>query len=203
MSLRRGVAPPVEPSPPVSQKSDLENSPVSGAELATQTGESLPANGIEPKPIKRTLSAISEFLLKVDLFKHLGDEALYALASQVRLIHHPEGHVIRDTNRDTASVDGLYVIKSGMAKVTRPSESWEAEAVLAILRQGNCFGEIGLIDGLPPSANVTAMEPLECYFLGRDAFLSALKENPEIALGMLPSLGNMVRSADHWIARLL
>ena len=97
----------------------------------------------------------------------------------------------------------MYIIKSGVAKVTRSSENWEAEAVLAILRQGDCFGEIGLIDGLPPSANVTAMESMECYFLAREAFLTALEENPKIALGMLPSLGQMVRAAGQWIARLL
>jgi len=145
----------------------------------------------------------AEFLAKIGPFKHLNEEALASLASQVRLIYLPEGHMIRNTMRDTTSVDGLYIVKSGVAKVTKPSQSWEAEAVLAILGQGNCFGEIGLLDGLPPSANVTAMEPMECYVLSRDDFLSALERNPEIALGMLPGLATMVRSADQWIAQLL
>jgi len=145
----------------------------------------------------------TEFLAKIGLFKHLKADALASLASQVRLIYLPEGHMIRNTMRDTTSVDGLYIVKSGVAKVTKPSQSWEAEAVLAILGQGDCFGEIGLLDGLPPSANVTAMEPMECYVLSRDDFLPALEKNPEIALGMLPSLATMVRSADQWIAQLL
>ena len=144
-----------------------------------------------------------DFLRSVELFKHLNKDALESLSNQLRLVCLPEGHVIRDTTRDSAPVDGLYIIKSGVAKVTRASQNWEAEAVLAVLRPGNCFGEIGLIDGLPPSANVTAVEPMECYFLPRDAFLAALEENPEIALGMVHSLGTMVRAADQWIAQLL
>ena len=144
-----------------------------------------------------------DFLRRVDLFKHLNKEALERLSSQVRLVCLPEGQVIRDTARDTAPVDGLYIIKSGVAKVKRSSQVWEAEAVLAILKPGNCFGEIGLIDGQPPSANVTAVEPMECYFLPREAFLEALEENPEIAMGMVHSLGTMVRAADQWIAQLL
>jgi len=144
-----------------------------------------------------------DFLRRVDLFKHLNKEALERLSSQVRLVCLPEGQVIRDTARDTAPVDGLYIIKSGVAKVTRSSQVWEAEAVLAILKPGNCYGEIGLIDGQPPSANVTAVEPMECYFLPREAFLEALEENPEIAMGMVHSLGTMVRAADQWIAQLL
>ena len=154
-------------------------------------------------PSRRFLVDTAEFLSKVGLFKYLKDDVLERLASQVRLIYLPEGHMIRNTNRDTTPVDGLYIIKSGVVKVTKPSQSWEAEAVLAILGQGHCFGEIGLLDGLPPSANVTAMEAMECYFLARDAFHPALEENPEIALGMLPGLANMVRSADQWIAQLL
>ena len=144
-----------------------------------------------------------KFLRGVALFNNIDGDVLSKLASETRLIHLPRGHLVRDTRRDTVSVDGLYILKSGIAKVTRSSQSWEAEAVLAILHPGQCFGEIGLIDGLPPSANVATMEPMECYFLPRDAFTAALQENPQIALGMLPALANMVRSADQWIAELL
>ena len=146
---------------------------------------------------------VVEFLESLPLFRYLNADAMHRLASQARIIHFSDGHKIRDVARDTAPVDGLYIIKSGVAKVSKPSESWEAEAVLAILGRGSCFGEIGLLDGLPPSANVTALEPMECFFLARDEFLSALEENPEIALGMLPGLSAMVRGADRWIAQLL
>ena len=98
-------------------------------------------------------------------------------------------------NDDSESIDGLYLIKSGAAKVTKSSENGQVEAVVAILREGNWFGEIGLIDGLPPSANVTAMQPMKCFFLPRNAFLEALNENPEIAVSMLPGLGSMVTVA--------
>ena len=125
---------------------------------------------------------IMEFLRGVQLFGHLSDDVLMRMADAAHLVYLQRGQVIRDTNRLTASVDGLYVIKSGTAKVTKASENRGSEAVLAIPRPGHCFGEISLIDGLPPSANVTAMEPMECYFLPREAFLQDLKQNPEIAL---------------------
>ena len=141
----------------------------------------------------------AEFLGNVELFKRVKPQALEHLATQVRLVDLPEGHIIKDSD----PVDGLYIIKTGMAKVTKTADRWEGEAVLAILRRGNSFGELGLIDGLPRSANVTAMEPTQCYFLPRDNFLLALEQNPEIAAGMLPALAVMVRNADQWIAQLL
>ena len=147
------------------------------------------------------------FLGKISLFKELSPKALERLAAETNLVYFPEGHLIRDTARfetdETSDIDGLYIIKTGTAKVTTSSENGEVEAVIAILRDGNWFGEIGLIDGLSPSANVCSMSPMECFFLPRRAFLDALEKNPEIALGMLPGLGSMVRSADQWIAQLL
>ena len=142
---------------------------------------------------------IAEFLLQVDLFKHLKPEILQGLGSRMRMVYLLEGHIIQDSGPP----GGLYIIESGMAKVTKAAERGEAEAVLAILKPGSSFGEISLIDGLPSSANVTTMEPTWCYYLPRETFLAALEESPEIAVGMLPALASMVRNADQWIAQLL
>ena len=155
-----------------------ESVPLKSADVGPLVQPQTPPNG------RRDVGPV-EFLRKVELFKRLDYAELEHLGHMMRSVRLGEGQIIRDTTRDTASVDGLYLIKSGVARVTRSSESWEAEAVLAILRQGDCFGEIGLIDGLPPSANVTAMESMECYFLPREAFLAELEKNPKIALGML------------------
>ena len=142
----------------------------------------------------------TEFFRGVDLFKYLSETQLERLKGLAVEVSFPEGNIIMDND----AADGLYIVKSGMAKVTKTaSEASGVEAVLALLRQGNSFGEISLIDGLPRSANVTAMGPMVCYFLPRDAFLLALKEAPEIALGMLPALASMVRSADQWVAQLI
>ena len=133
-----------------------------------------------------------KFLADVELFKHLDPETLRKLASRVHLVTLPAGHVIRE-NEPT---DGLYIIKSGIAKVTKPAAGGDLEVDLATLLQGESFGEIGLIDGLPRSATVTAIEPMTCYYLPRPVFLTAVSENPEIALGMLPAMAAMVRNAD-------
>ena len=75
--------------------------------------------------------------------------------------------------------------------------------MLAILSQGDSFGEIGLIDGLPRSADVTAMNAVECYILERDDYLAVLEQHPEMARSMLEALASMVRNADAWLARTI
>ncbi len=136
-----------------------------------------------------------EFFRGVDLFKYLGENQLERLANLAIKRSLPEGTIIKEMD----AADGLYILESGVAQVTKSSAGAAgSEAVLATLHQGNCFGEISLIDGLPRSANVTAIGPIVCYFLPRKAFINALMENPQISFAMLQSFASMVRSADNW-----
>lgn len=123
------------------------------------------------------------------------------------LVYFPEGHLVHHASRSETpgnlGLDGLQIINSGSAKVTTPSAGGEIEAVIAILREGDWFGEISLNDGLPPPADVTSISTMECYCLPRAGFLDALSEPTEIAVSMLPRLSRMVRSAGKWISQLL
>ncbi len=136
-----------------------------------------------------------DFFRGVDLFKYLGENQLERLASVAVKRSIPDGVIIRELD----GADGLYILESGLAQVTKSAAgACGSDAVLATLHQGNSFGEISLIDGLPRSANVTAIGSIVCYFLPREAFLHALMENPQMALAMLQSFASMVRSADNW-----
>ena len=139
------------------------------------------------------------FLREVSLFQYLDKDGMTRLASRVREVSLPQGHVLKENEPG----DGLYIIRSGVVKVTKPASGQQAEVDLSILRRGNFFGEIGLIDGLPRSASVTALELTECYFLPRPVYIIAVRENPEIALAMLPALAAMVRNADQIAQTLL
>ena len=142
----------------------------------------------------------SEFLGGIDLFKDLSPGQLDRLSASAVELSFPVGEIFKDN----AAADGLYIIKSGMIKVTKSAaETSGVEAVLAILKPGNSFGELSFIDGLPRSANVAAMAPSVWYFLPRDAFLLVLRENLEIAYAMLPALASMARSSDQWVASLI
>lgn len=139
-----------------------------------------------------------EFLGRVELFKHLDRASLSHLATKLKFVSFPEGPIVKKGDPG----DALYIVKSGLASVTTSGGPSGTEAVLAILKSGDSFGEVALIDGQPRTADVTATGPVECYRLSRDDFLSALDEHLEIAKGILPCLAAMVRSADLWIDSL-
>ena len=118
-----------------------------------------------------------DFFRGVGLFKNLTESQLEKFAEFAVEVSFPAGSIIREAH----AADGMFVIKSGMAKVTKSgTATGGAEVELAILHQGNVFGEISLTR----SAKVTALGPVECYFLPRDAFMQVITDNPEIAVAM-------------------
>ncbi len=99
------------------------------------------------------------------------------------------------------STDSLYIMLSGRAKVTNTDEEGR-EIILAWLGPGEFFGEMGLIDGSPRSANVVAAEACELLLLSKDAFQRCLQENFDVAQKLMKILVLRLRDADRKIESL-
>ena len=94
----------------------------------------------------------------------------------------------------------LYVVLSGPARIEhearrQPDRSSTSSA------PGGFFGEMGLIDDQPRAATVIAVEPTECALLARWDFQNELREDPDIALALLPVLNARIRELDARLAR--
>lgn len=97
--------------------------------------------------------------------------------------------------------DSLFILLTGRAKVTNSDEEGK-EIILAMLEPGEFFGEMGLIDGSPRSADVVALEPCELLVLGKADFQRCLAENFPVALKMMMILVRRLREADRKIESL-
>ncbi len=75
----------------------------------------------------------------------------------------------------------FYVIKKGKAQVTARSGKDKVE--LAELKAGDFFGEMSLLEEVPVSATVKAMEAdTEILTIGHEIFQQMLKDNPPLEL---------------------
>jgi len=99
------------------------------------------------------------------------------------------------------TTDSLYILLAGRAKVTNCDEEGR-EIILAWLGPGEFFGEMGLIDGSPRSANVIAMEHCELLHIGRDDFQRCMQENFVVAQRLMQILVHRLRDADRKIESL-
>jgi len=70
------------------------------------------------------------------------------------------------------------------------------EVILAIFSEGDFFGEMGILDGMPRSADAVALESSELYFLNRSDFLKFLKNNENAIQSILYSLSMRLRKTD-------
>jgi CRP-like cAMP-binding protein len=79
------------------------------------------------------------------------------------------------------------VIASGIVTVQLPSKT-AAPTRISSLGPSAIFGEMGLVDGAPRSADVVAETDAECWVLSIDALRGYLKANPSIMNLVLTNL---------------
>lgn len=137
-------------------------------------------------------------LKKIPLFAGLPDAQLEQIARMAvsrKVVRHTTIVYVGD------STDSLFVIVSGSAKVlNRDAEG--NEVILTLLGSGECFGEMGLIDGSPRSADVVANENCELLVIAKADFTSVLAGNVDLCLNIMKSLVLRLREANRKIESL-
>ncbi len=108
----------------------------------------------------------------IPLLRNLNEDVLQELAAQFNTQQVPPGTPIIVQGDHT---DRFYIIARGKVEVwtTSPSGS---RISLAILRDGDYFGETAILTGEPRTANVEALTPTLVLSLQRSALISLLEE---------------------------
>ena len=142
---------------------------------------------------------LDETLLNVPLFADLSEAEIQRISMITRKKKYPKNSVIV-FEKDPG--DSLYIVDSGQVKVVLTGEDGR-EVILSVLGEADFFGEMALIDDMPRSANVIAMEDSRLIVLYRDDFHRVLEEQPRIGLGLLRAMSRRLRSADDKIGGLV
>jgi len=128
-------------------------------------------------------------LKTVHLFRSLTDEELRTLAAGMDHVRYTTGEVV---TRQGSAAHWLYVLTAGSAEIRvdptsltaggAPREApASAKIVVARITAPDFFGEMSLMTGEPRSADVVALDDLDCYRLGHETFKTVLLARPEIA----------------------
>lgn len=118
------------------------------------------------------------------LFGNLPPADIDMLASYARVERFHKAAVIFRKGDTTA---GLMAVLRGQVKISVPSAEGK-EAVLNIIRAGQVFGEIALLDGRPRTADAIAMIDCDLLVLERREFVPLLRANPDLALRIMELL---------------
>jgi CRP-like cAMP-binding protein len=134
-------------------------------------------------------SGVIEILHNSALFYRLDDEHLATLAAKFKPVTFKRNQVIYLKNEPG---DGLYLIRSGRVKISVINTDGK-DLIINIYGPGEVHGEMSVFDGMPRSANATAIEAGEAYLLSRQAFHELLKEIPVLASNIISLLSRRLR----------
>ncbi len=110
----------------------------------------------------------------VPLFAQLDGDLLAALAQRLAVERYPAGDVIVNEGEPG---DKLYVIHKGQAEVLAYDPAGN-QRHLAVLREGDYFGEVALLYDVPRTATIRALTPVQLFSLSKEDFNILLSAVP-------------------------
>jgi hypothetical protein len=117
-----------------------------------------------------------EALRALEIFAAAPQAVLERLAGAMAAVQFAPGETIV---REGDPADALFIIDEGRVAVTAMGEG-DREQVLRAMGPGTYFGEIGLLERIPRTATVTAVEATSCSRIDGDVFMEALTETPSV-----------------------
>lgn len=132
---------------------------------------------------------IVEILSSFALFADLGRADLQAVSHTFEEESFSEGQRVL---RQGFSGTGFYLILQGEAAVVIDGHERTR------LARGDFFGEISILLGEPPNADVTALTPLICIVLPGNQLTEWLAAKPMVTLRMLQAEVRRLRATSRW-----
>ena len=136
-------------------------------------------------------------LARVDLFSGLPKKELKDLATYCREGTYSAGSVLLSQGEQGL---GLFILTKGTVRITRKNSPDGAEEVLGTAGAGDVIGEMALLDDLPRSATVTAVDDVTLLALPfwefRRILRRILSSDPDVGLDLLAVLSRRLRKAE-------
>ena len=113
------------------------------------------------------------------------------------------GKVYRDGEvivRQGEAGDCMYVIQTGQVEALQEKEGKEVR--LAVLGDGDVFGEMALFERAARSATVRALGDVRVLTVDKRTFLRRIHQDPSLAFRILQKMSYRIRELDAEIVRM-
>jgi CRP-like cAMP-binding protein len=136
----------------------------------------------------------TQLLLKVPLLRDLSSDVFDELNRTIQVNDVVRGQIII---KKGSKNDSFYFLLKGRLQAVDLTEDGR-EVGLNFLTNGDYFGELSVIDGLPRSATVVAMEDSLIASLSRAHALDLIYKNPTVVAILLKKLAESIRHASDY-----
>ncbi len=138
-----------------------------------------------------TMNDYADFIKSVYYFNSLSNENIQRILGVCSCEVFHTGRVIFE---EGSQGDAFYIIIKGTVEIWKNYDKKDMNLV-AIQGPGSFFGEMAIIDSLPRSATVKAIEEVHTLVISRQNFLKIVEENSSIALAIMRSMSSVLRSS--------
>lgn len=132
---------------------------------------------------------IVDTLAAFTMFADLSRPQLQSVAHIFDEAWFPEGQKIL---RQGLTGSGFYVILEGECAIVVDGQR------RSTLTRGDFFGEVSVLLGEPPSADVVALGPVRCLVVAGPRVEDFLVANPRVMFRMLQAQARRLRDANRW-----
>ena len=143
-------------------------------------------------------SAQRQLLRRSPLFTRLADAEIDAILAHATVARHAENEQIFAKGDPGNS---MMAVLKGRVMISTPSPDGR-QVVLTVMREGDVFGEIALLDGGERTADASAMTDCELLIVPRRSFLSLLERRPELGIDLLVVLCERLRRTNEQVEDL-
>ncbi len=128
-------------------------------------------------------------LAQVRFFHGLSPEILEALAACAIPIHYDAGTLIFLEGDPAAN---LYLVERGIVKISRLSQEGR-EHILVLIRPGETFNDVAVMDGGPNPATATAQTDADLWAIDRERFREIARRYPDLSWALVADLASRTR----------
>jgi CRP/FNR family cyclic AMP-dependent transcriptional regulator len=136
---------------------------------------------------KRQENRLEVLLSEVPIFSQLTDRELQSVAAITHYREYSRGEVIFSQGDPGL---GMYVIENGEVEIIH--YNGEMETTLAILKTGDFFGELSLLDESPRSASAVAVTQSKIVGFFKPDLMNLLNRLPKAGIKVLFKLGEII-----------
>ena len=137
----------------------------------------------------------AELLSRHPIFGQLPPNAIAQFAAYSTRRRVPRGTTIFSKGDPGSS---LIAVLDGCVRISMPTADGH-EVVLSMVQRGEIFGEMGLLDGQPRSADATAVYDCELMVIDRRDFVPFMRSQPDIPIQLIAILCARLRRANEQI----
>ncbi len=145
-----------------------------------------------------TVATLQNEIQRVPLFHNMPTQFLRHLA-QVAIHRRFQAGDVLCTKGEAGS--SLFVILKGQVVVVGTDEQGR-EVLLYLLKAGDFFGELSLIDGNPRSSDVIALTDGEALVVRRSDFIALMERLPHLVWQLMQVMAKRLRETDELVLRM-